>query len=646
MNLHELGSAAISFCFFLSIYSLVCSFAGGALRKSAPVKSAENGIVAIFFLLVIATAILLFELVSLNFELKYVAMNTSSDLPLIYRITALWAGQSGSLVLWCLILSAYSSVFVLYARAAEGWSFKPYVTGVLSGVSAFFIFLIAFIENPFETLPFTPNDGRGLNPILQNPYMAIHPLALYVGYVGVTVPYALGMGALMGGKADSFWVNQSRRWALFSWVFLSLGLLLGARWAYLELGWGGYWAWDPVENAAFMPWLSGTAFLHSIMVQKRRNMFMKWNIWLLSITFLLSIFGTFITRSGIVSSVHSFALSDIGPMFAGFLAFMAVFSSAVFFLQKKSFGRESGFDSALSRESAFVFNNVLFLAAAFVVFLGTIFPILSEAITGDRVLVGPPYFNRLNVPIGLVLIALMGVGPLLPWRKAPSAVFLRAFSVPIACALLTVAVLVAYGIREVSAVAAFALCVFSSVSAFYEIYKGLRVSGIRRFLSSGSKRYGGYVVHIGVALIVAGITASSVFPEKSEASLVPGETFSVGGYKLKYESIERRVTPAKEVVSARIAVSRDGETPRILLAEKNLYMYMGNREINRETEVGLLSSWRDDLYVVLLEAGEDGSAVMTAVLNPMVSWIWAGGFVVLFGALMAFSGMRGGEKSG
>ncbi|QMU56087.1 MAG: heme lyase CcmF/NrfE family subunit [Candidatus Mycalebacterium zealandia] len=631
MNLPELGSSAVIFCFLLSVYCAVCSFAGGALRARALVKSAENGVVAGFVLLCAAVALLLTELVSLNFELKYVAMNTSSDLPVIYRFTSLWAGQAGSLMLWCLVLGAYAAVFVLRSGAPE--PLKTNVTGVISCVSAFFLFLIAFVENPFETLPFSPQEGRGLNPILQNPYMAIHPVALYIGYVGITVPYALGMGALLCGRMDDAWVNLSRKWTLFSWGALSLGLLLGARWAYLELGWGGYWAWDPVENAAFMPWLSGTAFLHSIMVQKRRNMFMKWNIWLLAITFFLSIFGTFITRSGLVSSVHSFAVSDIGPLFTAFLLFIIVFSSALFFLRRDGFERESGFDSALSRESAFVFNNVLFLAAAFVVFFGTVFPILSEAVTGDRILVGAPYFNRLNVPIGLLLITLMGIGPLLPWRKTPLRAFLRAFAVPLICTAATLAALLLYGMSEITALAAFSLCVFSAASAVRGIYKGAKTAGA----------VGGYIVHIGVALIVAGITASSVFATKSEALLAPGQSFSVGGYELKYNSINRGSTPAKKVVSTHIEVLKNGAPAGFLVAEKNLYLYEGNREINRETEVGLISTWKDDLYVVLVEAHADDSVLMVAVLNPMVSWIWAGGVVALFGAALSFLRARRGR---
>ena len=627
MNPHELGSAAVALSFLLSVYSLVLSFAGAALRRPRLVRSAENAVSATFFLLLAATGLLLAELASLNFGLKYVAMNTSSDLPLVYRLTALWAGQSGSLLLWCLVLAGYSAVFVLRGDGAN----KPYVTGVLSGVTVFFVFLIAFVENPFETLPFTPSEGRGLNPILQNPYMAIHPLALYAGYVGVTVPYALGMGAMLG-DGDSGWAERARKWAVFSWIFLSLGLLLGARWAYMELGWGGYWAWDPVENAAFMPWLSGTAFLHSVMVQRKKNMFTKWNILLASVTFFLAVFGTFITRSGIISSVHSFALSDIGPMFAGFLLFIAVFSAGVFIFGKRDFGSGGGFESALSRESAFVFNNVLFLSAAFVVFLGTVFPIISEAVTGDRILVGPPYFNRLNVPIGLVLISLMGVGTVLPWRGLQPRAFAGAVSVPLLCAGAVLAALAFYGIRSPAALAAFSLCAFCLASSASGI---LKVASRRK-----ASLLGGHIVHIGVAVIVAGVTASSVFADKHEVTMKPGDTFSVRGYELKYLSTDRSVTPAKNVVSARIEVSGGGRPAGVIFAEKNLYLYEGNREINRETEVGLLSSWKDDLYVVLMEAADDGSVLLAVALNPLVSWIWAGGAILLFGAALTFTGGR------
>ncbi|MFQ5788531.1 MAG: heme lyase CcmF/NrfE family subunit, partial [Thermodesulfobacteriota bacterium] len=426
--MYETGSISVFLAFVISVYIVIASFVGAKTQKRDLIHSAENGALAVAILLIIATVSLLHALVNLDFSLKYVALNTSSDLPIIYRMTALWAGQAGSLLLWCLVLSIYSALVVIVNRRNSS-QIMPYVLTTLSAVATFFIFLIAFVESPFEKLPFVAAEGRGLNPILQNAYMAIHPLTLYLGYVGVTIPFAFGIGALMSGRLDDEWIKNSRKWALIAWTFLSIGLLLGARWAYLELGWGGYWAWDPVENAAFMPWLACTAFLHSVMIQEKRGMLKRWNMILIILTFFLAIFGTFITRSGIISSVHSFAQSEIGPFFLGFIGFILLFSFGIFILRLDDLKSENRFDSFLSRESAFIFNNVLFLSAALTVFLGTIFPIISELIKGEKILVGPPYFNRVNVPIGLVLILLMGIGPLISWRKASRENFIRNFSI-------------------------------------------------------------------------------------------------------------------------------------------------------------------------------------------------------------------------
>ncbi|HEX9830327.1 MAG TPA: cytochrome c biogenesis protein CcsA, partial [Thermodesulfobacteriota bacterium] len=394
----ETGSISIFLAFVVSVYTLIASFTGGKYRNREFINSAEHGAFAVFFLLTVACASLIHALLTRDFSLKYVASNTSQDLSTIYTITALWAGQAGSLLLWSWILSIYTALVVFFNRRRSR-ELMPYVLGTLAAVSSFFIYLIAFVESPFEKLPFVAADGNGLNPILQNPYMAIHPLTLYIGYVGVTVPFAFGIGALVSGRLGDEWIRNSRKWTLFCWTFLGIGLLLGARWAYLELGWGGYWAWDPVENAAFMPWLVGTAFVHSVMIQEKKGMLKKWNMALIVLTFFLAIFGTFITRSGIISSVHSFAQSDIGPYFLGFIGFILLFSFAMFILRLDDLKSENHFDSVLSRESAFLFNNLIFLGAAFSVFLGTIFPILTEAIRGEKILVGPPYFNRVNVPM-------------------------------------------------------------------------------------------------------------------------------------------------------------------------------------------------------------------------------------------------------
>ncbi|MCL4244566.1 MAG: cytochrome c biogenesis protein CcsA, partial [Candidatus Dadabacteria bacterium] len=455
----ETGYISVLVAFVLSIYVVFASVYGAKSGRRDFTDSARNAALAIFFLLLIATLALLHSLVNLDFSLKYVAMNTSTDLPVVFRLTSLWAGQAGSLLLWALVLSTYTALVVMQTRG-KSRELMPYVIATLGAIAIFFTFIVAFVESPFERLPVAPLEGRGLNPILQNAYMAIHPVTLYLGYVGVAVPFAFGMGALLSGRLGDEWIRYSRKWTLFAWTFLSIGLILGARWAYLELGWGGYWAWDPVENAAFMPWLAATAFVHSVMIQERKGMLKKWNMSLIILTFFLSIFGTFITRSGVISSVHSFAQSDIGPLFLGFIAFILLFSFSMFLYRIKDLESENRFDSILSRESAFIFNNLLFLGAAFAVFLGTIFPIMSEAITGEKILVGPPYFNKVNSPIALALVLLMGVGPLISWRKASRENLFKNFFVPSVIAIVTGVLLFALGVGDVYALLAYSLSAF------------------------------------------------------------------------------------------------------------------------------------------------------------------------------------------
>ncbi len=637
----ELGSIAILLSFFITLYSLAVSAVAARTGNHALALSGGNGLLSVAFLLIVAVCCLVYELVTLDFSLRYVALNTSTDLPIIYRITALWAGQAGSLLLWSFILSLYVAFVVLRTRRN---STAPYVNAVLCAVSLFFLFLIAYVEDPFGKLGTVVGEGRGLNPILQNVYMAIHPVTLYVGYVGITIPFAFGIAALLSGHLGDEWIRNSRKYALFSWMFLSAGLLLGARWAYLELGWGGYWAWDPVENAAFMPWLSATAFLHSVMIQERKAMLKKWNMILLITTFFLSIFGTFITRSGIVSSVHSFARSDIGPIFLGFMIVILLFSFSLLAYRSKDLRSEERFDSILSRESAFLFNNLLFLAAAFSVFLGTIFPILSEAFTGKKILVGPPYFNTVGVPIGLVLILLMGIGPLISWKKASVANLRRNFVFPAVVFLAVLLALLVFGMKEPVALISFALCGFVASTVFLEYFRGLRVRTARgentllalfNLVLRNRRRYGGYIVHLGVVLLVIGITASSLFVTQKEVVLGKGDSFSLGRYDLVFRGVHYISNDAKDGFSAEFSIENSGKNVATIYPEKNIYKYEGNREINQETEVALRSTFRDDLYLILSEVDVSGRVNVRALLNPMVNWIWAGGVVIVLGATIA-----------
>ncbi len=637
----QIGNAALYFAFFLSLYTVVASLIGIRFKNGNIIESGKNSALSIFILLFISCGALVYELIDLNFSLRYVVLNTSTDLPIIYRFTALWAGQAGSLLLWGFILSAYSAIAV-FKFGKRGSLFNSHFAVVAFSILAFFLYLVTFVENPFQKAPFTLDEGRGLNPILQNGYMAIHPVTLYLGYVGLTIPFAFGMAALMSGKLDDTWIRNSRKWTLFAWTFLSIGLVLGARWAYLELGWGGYWAWDPVENAAFMPWLSATAFLHSVMIQERRGMLKKWNMVLLIITFFLTLFGTFITRSGIISSVHSFAQSDIGLPFLCFIAFVLIFSFAAFTYRLKDLDSEESFDSILSRESAFIFNNLLFLGAAFTVFIGTLFPIISEALAGEKILVGPPYFNKVNVPIGLVLIFLMGIGPLIPWRKASSDSLKKNFLLPIIAGVSTGVILFVLNIRDVVALATFSICGFVVCTVVVEFYKGVSVrmsrkenvfTAFTKLISKNKRRYGGYIVHIGIVLIVIGITSSSTFNEERKVILSIDEKTEVGKYELQFKGIETYNNDAKNGTRANLELSHGGNRIGMLYPEKNIYKYEGNREINQETEVALRSTLTDDLYVILSDVNNDGSVTIRVFINPMVSWIWAGGMVVLLGAI-------------
>jgi cytochrome c-type biogenesis protein CcmF len=639
----ETGIISVFLALIISVYTMIASIVGAKTRRPELIKSGENGALAVCFFLTIASASLIHALLSRDFSLKYVASNTSRDLSTIYTITAFWAGQAGSLLLWSWILSIYMSLVVVQNRG-KSRNLMPYVIATLAAISSFFIYIVAFVESPFERLSTVLQDGKGLNPLLQNPYMAIHPLCLYLGYVGVSVPFAFGMGALLSGRLGDEWIRNSRKWTILAWTFLGTGLLLGARWAYLELGWGGYWAWDPVENAALMPWLTGTAFLHSVMIQEKKGMLKKWNMSLIIITFFLAILGTFITRSGIISSVHSFAQSNIGSYFLSFISFILIFSFGMFILRLEGLKSENRYDSILSRESAFLFNNLAFLGAAFSVFLGTIFPIVSEAVRGEKILVGPPYFNRVNVPMGLVLILLMGIGPLISWRRASKENLMKNFLYPTILGVLTGVVLFFLGIREIVALISFGLCAFVGATIFTEFYRGTSVRAKRgeyymlaflRLISRNRRRYGGYIVHIGVILIVIGITASSAFVLQKEATLKRGEFMRVGGYSLKFDGIKQYTDNVKDITAATLSLYNSGNKQLdVLTSKKILYRYEGNREIDNQTEVALRSTAKDDLYIIFTNFDGKGTASFRVLINPMVSWIWAGGLVLVLGAFV------------
>jgi len=589
-----------------------------------------------------------------DFNIEYVAAYTSRNLPTGFLVSALWAGQKGSLLFWAVVLSLFGALaqWLTSRRYAD---LLPYVAGVTSIAVAFFVCVMLFAANPFDRLAFTPADGRGLNPQLQNIGMIVHPPMLYLGYISITVPFAFAIAALLSGRLDTGWIHAIRKWTLVSWLFLSIGITLGMWWAYVELGWGGYWAWDPVENASLLPWLTMTAFLHSVMIQEKRGMLKRWNLMLIVGTFLLSIFGTFITRSGVIASVHSFTQSNVGWFFLGFLIVSAVLSYTLLYTRWPKLEADTRLESVLSREAAFLFNNLLLVGIAFSVLWGTLFPILSEAVKGTKITVGPPFFNRVNVPLGLLLLGLTGVGPLIAWRHASSANLKRQFVAPTAVGLLVLAACLATGMRDLYAVVALTFGGFTAGTIVQEFWRGVRARmrmhdeaaplALARLMGRNRRRYGGYVVHVGI-LIYCVAFAGMAFHRTEEATLKPGEAIEVRSpfghtYTLTHVGLSQYDELNRTVTAATMAVAVDGRPAGMLTSEKRQHFVQPGDVSTRRptfepsTEVGIRSSLREDLYLVFAGAVDDTeTAVYRVNVNPLVWWVWAGGVVLVLGGLI------------
>jgi len=633
----ELGTFALLAALVVALYGIAAAVLGLRRGDGALLAAGHWSVIAWAAFIALASGALLFALVTRDFSIRFVAETTNRDLPLIYTIAAFWGGHAGSLLLWAFVLGVYGVVATLGLRRAP--SLAPYVTLVLLVTAAFFTVTLAFSSNPFATLQVPPPDGRGLNPLLRNPWMAVHPPALYFGFVGMTVPFALALASLLSGRADQAWLALARRWVLTAWVFLTLGLLFGAKWSYVVLGWGGYWAWDPVENAALMPWLTSTAFLHSIQITQRTGLLAGWTTALMLVSFALSILGTFLTRSGVLSSVHAFANSTVGLYFLIFLAVSVLVSFGLLLWRGRNVPHGDPVESVLSREAAFLANNVLLVVAAATVLFGTLFPIFAEAATGDRINVGPPYFNQVMVPVILLLLALMAVGPLLSWRRADPGELATSLSAPAAGGLLVAAATAALGIRNPSVLLLAALCAFVAGTIVLEFTRGVRVRRARgealpialvRLVDRNRRRYGGYIVHFGILVMLVGITASSVFSTQTQATLAQGDRMRIGRYDLRYEGVQGFRAPDLRITAARL-IAFDGVASTRLTA-RHLY-HESQDEVT--AEVAILSSWRDDLYVVLIGLSADRAATFRVLVNPMVQWLWTGALVVVLGGLIA-----------
>src|SRR5438093_3876505 len=532
-----LGHLSLWVAFLVGLWGAITGFVGGARGRGDLQQSARHATFALCGALAVAVLCLEVAIFRHDFSLQYVASRTSRNLPTFYLWSALYSGQEGSLLFWAAVLSLFAMLTqVLTSRRYR--AYLPYVAGVTCLVATFFITVMLAAANPFKRMPFTPLDGQGMNPQLQNPGMVFHPPMLYLGYISITIPFAFAIAALLTKKLDTEWMVAVRKWTIVSWLFLSIGLLIGMWWAYVELGWGGYWAWDPVENAALLPWLVMTAYLHSVMIQEKRGMLKKWNLALILGAWLLSIFGTFITRSGVISSVHSFTQSSVGYFFLGFLLVAAIASAILYVNRLPLLEAEATLESMVSREASFLFNNLLLIGIAFSVLWGTLFPILSEAIKGTKVTVGPPFFNQVNVPLGLALLAMTGIGPLIAWRRASLPNLRRQFAVPLTSCVFVLLILLVAGMRDIGALIAFSIGGFVLATIVQEFARGARarhrqygepvIVGLFQLLSRNRRRYGGYIVHVAIVLLFVAF-AGMAFKTETQATLRPGETATLKG---------------------------------------------------------------------------------------------------------------------
>jgi cytochrome c-type biogenesis protein CcmF len=638
----NLGQLALGLALILALYSIGANIYGIRCNSPDMLVSARHAIWAMTAMVGLAALALWASLLGNDFSLAYVAEYSSLTLPTVYKLAALWGGQEGSLLFWTLLLSVFTSV-VAFQNRRRNPQIAPWALTVMAAVAVFFLFMLNFVTRPFEPLAGRVMDGNGLNPLLQNYWMAVHPPSLYTGYVSATVPFAFGAAALISGNLDDTWIRTTRRWALFSWFFLTLGNLFGARWAYEVLGWGGYWAWDPVENAAFMPWLVMTAYLHSVMIQERKDMLRVWNLALIGLAFLLTLFGTFITRSGVISSVHSFTESGLGPYFLAFLVLVAAAYAGGLLYRLRELRSPAEFESYLSREAAFLFNNLLLVGICFAVFWGTVFPVLSEAVRGVKITVGPPFFDRVNGPLALGLIFLMGVGPLIAWRKMSLKNLARIFFAPAVVGLATGEAVFEFGrITEWYVLVAASLVGFVATTIVSEFRRGVvarshmvhenPAEALAGLFSKNGRRYGGYVIHVGVLLAFVGIVGSSFFKIAVKQSVKPGQSFAVGPYQLKYLGVTPFQDSHVASVTARVEVMRDGREIATMTPEKLFFL----RQQQPATHVAIRSTPANDLYVVL--AGLDDKtqlATFQVFLTPLVFWLWAGGFVMVLGTAIA-----------
>jgi len=644
----QIGSYALLLALALSVYSFLAGLLALTMGRGSErlAETARRAGIATFAVVLLAATVLVVAAFQNDFSIAYIFHHSNRDLPAPYKFAVLWSGQEGSLLFWVLLLSTYGVVLRLRHKTDE--RLFAHASVIIAAVQVFFLLLVNFAAHPFAIMTGSlPADGTGLNPLLQYPEMVIHPPMLYLGYVGFTVPFAFALGALAMRYPGEKWIHITRRWTMVTWGFLTCGIFLGMHWAYGVLGWGGYWGWDPVENASLLPWLTGTAFLHSVMMQEKRGMLKIWNVWLIFITFMLSIFGTLLTRSGLVNSVHAFAQSSIGDWFTAFLA-VIIAVCVYFFVKNRSHLRsEHRLESLVSRESSFLFNNLLFLVACFTVLWGTLFPKISEWVQGNKVTVGPPFFNRVNVPVALLLLLLTAVGPLLAWRRTSLESLKRNFLWPAVGALGVGVALIATGMRpwkDMSyfySVMAIMLSALVALTVASEFIRGGRVisgktgqnllSSMVQLTHRNTRRYGGYIVHFGVIIVVIGF-AGSVFNQEKEKEMAFGDTMQIGQYTLTCRSYTEEDKPNYSSQWAIIDVSKNGKPLTTMYPERRFY----KASQQPATMVANRSTLAEDLYIVYEGENLDtGRPIIKAHLNPLVMWIWIGVWIIIAGTIIA-----------
>ena len=638
-----LGYYLLLAAFVVGAYAAAISVAGARRRSRALVESGVGAFYLLAAIMAVASALIVYAFISGDYSIKYVHHYSDSVQPLFYKLTSYWGGLDGSIMFWVFLLSMFGSAAVHINRERHR-ELIPYVVATIAVVQMFFLYLMVVHNNPFDTyLTERPVEGRGLNPLLQNFYMAIHPPMLYLGFVGLTIPYAFGMAALVTGYLDDSWLRAVRRWTMFAWLFLSVGLMLGMLWAYEELGWGGFWGWDPVENAGLLPWFTATAFLHSVMVQERRGMLRVWNVTLVITTFFLTIFGTFMTRSGVVQSVHAFGDDpELARLFTGFMVAILLVSFGYVIYRLPLLRARNELDSWMSREAAFLANNWILLFAALFILFATMFPTLSQAVTGDRLTVGPPFFNRWMLPIGLALLLLTGIGPLLAWRKSTLENLRDQFLTPTLFALGVGGGVVALGVRVWSSGLCFALCGFVTGTILQEFWRGAKVrqsatgtdlfTALVGLVGRNKRRYGGYVVHVGIVLIFLGF-AGGGFKQEESALLKPGQQVSVAGFTVRHDALKVTDDGQKQMITGHVTLLREGKVLEKMYPAR---WFFKNHENEPTSEVAIRRGFGEDVYIVMPNYDVASQSInVEIVVNPLINWIWFGFGILALGTAIA-----------